>query len=304
MQQGREAILSRRKDALGRLINLTWSARRAVAFVLLGYANWLSMRIRRLSTAAESALDDDRMRLALPSALADDEIGDLSRSFSTVLRQLGNYNDYLRTLASKLSHELRTPLTIVSSSLENLEHEPLSSEARQYTARARDGAARLRKSSKGLGGASRFEERMQQADPAEVDLHGALQAATAAYADIGSERRFRFDALIDKGVFKGSPEMIIQLLDKLVDNAIGFSQPQDEIVITLEGDDEHYRISIANPGPPLPESMRCQLFDSMVSVRKDGDASEHLGLGLYIAKLIAEGHGGQLEAAYMKNSVG
>lgn len=151
--------------------------------------------------------------------------------------------------------------------------------------------------------ASRVEEIMQHADPEEFDLHGALQAATAAYADIGSERRFRFDALIDKGVFKGSPEMIIQLLDKLVDNAIGFSQPQDEIVITLEGDDEHYRISIANPGPPLPESMRCQLFDSMVSVRQDGDASEHLGLGLYIAKLIAEGHGGTIQAENTENGV-
>lgn len=303
LQQGTDAILSLTNESLGRLINFTLIATLAVAFVLLGYANWLSMRIRRLSTAAESALDDDRMRLALPSALANDEIGDLSRSFSAVLRQLGNYNDYLRTLASKLSHELRTPLTIVSSSLENLEHEPLSREARQYTARARDGAARLKKILSAMSEASRVEELMQHADPEEFDLHGALQAATAAYADIGSERRFRFDALIDKGVFKGSPEMIMQLLDKLVDNAIGFSQPQDEIVITLEGDDEHYRISIANPGPPLPESMRSQLFDSMVSVRQGGDAGEHLGLGLYIAKLIAEGHGGTIQAENTENGV-
>lgn len=144
---------------------------------------------------------------------------------------------------------------------------------------------------------------MQHTEPEEFDLHGALQAATAAYADIGSERRFRFDALIDKGMLMGSPEMIMQLLDKLIDNAIGFSNPQDEIVITLAGDDEHYRISIANPGPPLPESMRSQLFESMVSVRQGGDVSEHLGLGLYIAKLIAEGHGGTIEAENTGNGV-
>ena len=74
----------------------------------------------------------------MPSALAGDEIGDLSRSFSSVLQQLGNYNDYLQSLASKLSHELRTPLTIVQSSLENLEHESLPEEAGVYTARAKD----------------------------------------------------------------------------------------------------------------------------------------------------------------------
>jgi len=191
LQQGTDAILSLTNKSLGRLINFTLIATLAVAFVLIGYANWLSMRIRRLSTAAENALDDDRMRLALPSALAGDEVGDLSRSFSTVLRQLGNYNEYLRTLAAKLSHELRTPLTIVSSSLENLEHESLSSDARQYTARARDGAARLKKILSAMSEASRVEELMQHADPEEFDLHQLLQAATAAYADLGSGHRFR-----------------------------------------------------------------------------------------------------------------
>jgi len=303
LQQGTDAILSLTNKSLGRLINFTLIATLAVAFVLIGYANWLSMRIRRLSTAAESALDDDRMRLALPSALAGDEVGDLSRSFSTVLRQLGNYNEYLRTLAAKLSHELRTPLTIVSSSLENLEHESLSSEGRQYTARARDGAARLKKILSAMSEASRVEELMQHADPEEFDLHQVLQAATAAYADLGSGHQFRFDAQIDTAVLTGSPEMIMQLLDKLIDNAIGFSSPQDEIVISLQGDDEHYRISIENSGPPLPESMRLQLFDSMVSVRQDSGANEHLGLGLYIARLIAEGHGGTIQARNTESGV-
>jgi nitrogen-specific signal transduction histidine kinase len=41
--------------------------------------------------------------------------------------------------------------------------------------------------------------------------------------------------------------------------------------------------------------MRSQLFDSMVSVRADG-SDKHLGLGLYVARLIAEGHGGRITA--------
>ena len=303
LQQGTEAILSLTNKSLGRLINFTLIATLAVALILLGYASWLSLRIRRLSTAAERALDDNRTRLALPSSLADDEIGDLSRSFSNVLRQLGNYNEYLRTLASKLSHELRTPLTIVKSSLENLEHEPLSDEARQYTARARDGADRLQKILSAMSEASRVEELMEHADPEEFDLHAALQAATAAYADAWTDRRFRFVAQIDHASITGSPEMIMQLLDKLVDNAIGFSAPGDEIVITLEGADGRIQVTVSNPGPPLPERMRAQLFDSMVSVRRKGDASDHLGFGLYIAKLIAEGHDGTIRADNTEHGV-
>ena len=61
-------------------------------------------RVTRLTTASDAA----------------DEIGDLSRSFTTVLGRLARYNAYLEALAGRLSHELRTPVAVVRSSLENL----------------------------------------------------------------------------------------------------------------------------------------------------------------------------------------
>jgi len=132
LQQSTDAILSLTNRGLVRLINLTIVATLLVALALVGYASWLSRRIRHLSIAAENALENETLQAALPSALAEDEIGDLSRSFTYVLQQLGDYNSYLRTLASKLSHELRTPLAIVTSSLENLEHEPLNESSAAY----------------------------------------------------------------------------------------------------------------------------------------------------------------------------
>ena len=145
LQQGTDAILSLTNRGLVRLLNTTLIAMLLVGGGLLGYATWLSRRIRRLSVAAASAADTRRPVTVLPSAAAVDEIGDLSRSFSSVLGQLGAYNEYLRTLASKLSHELRTPLAIVTSSLENLEQEALGEASKNYTSRARDGAERLRR---------------------------------------------------------------------------------------------------------------------------------------------------------------
>jgi two-component system sensor histidine kinase ChvG len=70
-----------------------------VAIGLLGYASWLSRRIRRLSVAAGAAIAGDSIATELPSARASDEIGDLSRGFAEVLGTLGEYNAYLRTLA-------------------------------------------------------------------------------------------------------------------------------------------------------------------------------------------------------------
>ena len=234
--------------------------------------------------------------MALPSALAGDEVGDLSRSFSSVLRQLGIYNDYLQSLASKLSHELRTPLTIVRSSLENLEHESLSSEAKEYTERAKEGTARLQKILSAMSEASRTEELIENAEPEDFVPGDVLRSVVEAYADAWPERAFVFDSEADGAQVHGSPELIIQMLDKLVDNAVDFTAAGDEIRISVASDAESVTLAVENPGPPLPEELQAELFDSMVTVRK-GDSDKHLGLGLYVARLIAEGHGGSISAA-------
>ena len=295
LQQGTDAILSLRNRALTRLMSFTLIATLLVAAALLGYASWMSLRIRRLSSAAERALDDRRVQSALPSASAGDEIGDLSRSFSRVLRQLGQYNEYLRTLASKLSHEMRTPLTIVTSSLENLEHEALPGEAAKYTARAREGAARLHRILSAMSEASRVEQLIENPEPEHFDLQDVLASTVTAYADAWPERRFSFVSDGGTAPMHGSPELIIQMLDKLVDNAVGFSAEDDEIVIRLASEPGVRVLSVTNPGPPLPARMRSQLFDSMVSVRAE-ETGKHLGLGLFIARLIAEGHDGSITA--------
>ena len=302
LQQGTDAILSLRNQGLVRLMNVTLIATLLVAATLLGYATWLSRRIRRLSVAAEEALDSDTLRSSLPSALSGDEIGDLSRSFSHVLRQLADYNDYLRTLASKLSHELRTPLAIVTSSLENLEHEPLNEASADYAARARDGADRLRRILTAMSEASRVEGLMAHAEPESFDLHAVLASTVVAYRDVYSQRTFEFSSDLESAAMQGSPELIIQMLDKLVDNAVGFSDDGDTIAIGLNEEQETLLLSVTNPGPPLPERMRHQMFDSMVSMRP-GEDNKHLGLGLYVAKLIAEGHGGKIDAENTNDGV-
>lgn len=302
LQQGTDAILSLTSAALTRLFSFTLLATLIAAAALLGYASWLSQRVRRLSLGARRALDDNRAHADLPSLLATDEIGDLSRSFASVLQQLGEYNEYLRTLASKLSHELRTPLTIVRSSLDNLEHEKLSEEGRQYTGRARDGVERLKNILSAMSEASRVEEVIDQAEIESFDLDHVLQSTVGAYRDAWPQRQFTYEKTGSNAAMRGAPELIIQMLDKLVDNAVDFSKDGDTISLRLQVEDETLKLQVENPGPALPEKMRGQLFASMISVRSGGDDA-HLGLGLFIARLIAKGHGGTLQAENTDNGV-
>jgi len=122
-----------------------------------------------------------------------------------------------------------------------------------------------------------------------------LHSTVAAYRDVYPARKFDLATELKTAPMRGSPELLIQMLDKLVDNATDFSSDGDTVGIELGRDAGYLRITVSNPGPPLPERMRSQLFDSMVSVRGN-DGGRHLGLGLYVARLIAEGHGGSISA--------
>jgi signal transduction histidine kinase len=143
---------------------------------------------------------------------------------------------------------------------------------------------------------------MQHVEPETFDLFAVLQSTTGAYRDVYPDRQFHFVTELTAGPMSGSPELIIQMLDKLVDNAVGFSANGDTIQIGLVRDTDGLVLTVNNPGPPLPERMQAQLFDSMVSVRGGGD-NRHLGLGLYVAKLIAEGHSGKITATNTDNGV-
>jgi signal transduction histidine kinase len=197
---------------------------------------------------------------------------------------------------------LRTPLTIVPSSLENIEHESLPADAVQYTARARVGVNRLQKILNAMSEANRVEEMIGSVETEPFDLRHVLDSIVAAYSDAWPSRQFRFHSTVERAPMRGAPELVIQMLDKLVDNALDISADGDEIRIALSEDGAEYLVAVENPGPALPEKMRAQLFDSMISVR-GGGSQEHLGLGLFIARLIAEAHAGAISARNIDGGV-
>ena len=139
-------------------------------------------RIRRLRDDAERAIDEKgRMRAPLASSRAGDEIGDLSRSFSSVLARLSEYASYQEKMASRLSHELRTPVAVVRSSLDNLKATPLPEEARVYMARAQEGLARLTQILTRMTEAARLEQSLADVDREPFDLVPVVAGCVDGY---------------------------------------------------------------------------------------------------------------------------
>lgn len=296
LEQAGDRLLLLRDRALVRLLNVTLLAAIVAVLAMLAFATVLSIRLARLKRAAETALTHDgRLNVVIPETQRRDELGDVARSFAVLLRRLNEYTVYLRTLAGKLSHELRTPLAIVRSSLENLDSERATGgSVEPYVARAREGTERLQAILAAMGAATRTEEAIQHAERMRFDLAELVRSMTRAYADAFPDRRFQAQVPEMPCMVLGAPDLIVQLLDKLVDNAVDFSAPGTSIDIAVETAESEHVLSVSNEGPPIPAAERERLFDSMFQYRREGASKPHFGLGLHIVRLVAEFHGGDV----------
>lgn len=301
--QASDRYLSLSDKTLQQLIIVSLAVMIACALVLVGYASLLSWRIRALSVAAAGMIrNDGTLDQSFHSSTAGDEIGELSRTYENLLDRLHDYTDYLRTLSSKLSHELRTPIALVRSSLEHLQDHPEESEI--YLVRAREGLNRLAGILTQMSEASQLEDSLAGAELKPLNLGALVTELFNAYQQLHPEFDWRLSRDATPCMIAGSADHLSQLLDKLVDNAVSFCPTEGRITLGIQQSGKTISLTLANQGPPLPESMRSRLFDSMVSMRTASSDDSHLGLGLHIVHLIADHHGANVSAANLKDGRG
>jgi len=241
----------------------------AAAVVLLFFASRLSWRLRRLRDEAENAIDaQGRIRGLVAGEHARDEIGDLSRSFSTVLQRLAQYNDYLEQLAGRLTHELRTPIAVVRSSLDNMRLQSLPRDLGVYLARAEDGLNRLETILTRMAEATRLEQIVRGGERERFDAGAVVAGCVEGYRAAYPGRRFVLKSADQPVPLNGAPDLFAQMLDKLAANAADFATGEGAIEVSLERKGSEAILRVANTGPLLPADMKDRLFESMVSVRR------------------------------------
>ena len=278
------------------------------------FATRISNRIRSLRNQAEQAIDEHgRINEAMSASTANDEIGDLSRSFSTAVSRLSQYNHYLENMSSRLSHELRTPIAVVRTSLENLTiQDNLPTQSSAYIERAQLGLDRLNLILTNMSEATRLEQMLKNTEKTSFNIYDVLNGCVQGYQQIYTNYTFQTISGNEEAMLKGSPEHIAQLLDKVINNAVEFSQDR-KIAIAIDQKPDFIKLHISNNGRYLPEQMTERLFDSMISIRENHldnddiskkDKRPHLGLGLYMARLICEFHQGHISASNHHNPQG
>ena len=271
-----------------------------LALAILVFATRLTYRVGKLqreteqAATAEGRLLKNRIRAG---ARSSDELGSLTRSISALLENLGQYTNYLEKLPDTLAHEMHNPLNVVNSSLENLQYNHNELADDKHLQRARNGVGRLRSIITNLTEAASLKEALtREQEQSEVfDIAQLVRNCVEGYQASHPSFRIVPNFPASPVWIYGVPDRIAQMLDKLVDNAIQFGAENGLVIVDIRRDGESIELTVANDGPPLPPEIEERLFDPMVSSARDARKS-HLGLGLYIVRLVAESHRGSVRA--------
>ncbi|MHC8508502.1 MAG: sensor histidine kinase [Rhodospirillales bacterium] len=188
-----------------------------------------------------------------------------------------------REYAADVAHELRTPLTILR----------LQSE----TAGPPETSAAMRES---IDRMARLVEQIlahAEADAAAESEHGPIDLAALAHetatliapAALESGHDIAFEGPGAPVVIRGAADPAAQAVRNLIENALKYSEPGTEVVVSAAPDGS---VSVRDRGPGIPEDQRGEIFKRFLRADRRPKGA---GLGLSIVKKIMDAHGGGVE---------
>ena len=308
IKQSGNRLMTIKHATLSRFVILFLGVFLFLAIAIGVFATRLTYRVSRLqreteqATTADGRLLKDYIRSGTRSG---DELGNLTRSISLMLQNLGQYTRYLEKLPDTLAHEMNNPLNVVTSSLDYLEIQNQELSEDKYLERARSGIFRLRSILTSLTEAANLKEalRDEKSEERRFDLVELVTGCVDGYQLSDPSRAYLAHVPSYPVHIHGSADRIAQLLDKLVDNAVEFGRDTSPIIVRISDLPNAILLAVINDGPALPSELIERVFDPMVSSSSDARHS-HLGLGLYIVREIAEFHQATVIAQNRQNGQG
>ncbi len=290
------------------LVTLAWQTLGVLILLILGlsiYSGRLAERITRLRRELKSYLDT-RGRFSSEPALTDaqtsDEVGELSRDVQQVLRDLARYTAFLERIPRTLRHELSNPMSTVQTSLELLSDEKDPEQQGRLRATAERGIQKLESTLAKVTEAASLEEALRDEDQHGFDVARVTRDAVESIQRTVTDRQWRLDAPTDPVVILGNDLRFEQMLDKLLDNAKDFTPIGGLITVGIRDHINAVSVWVENTGSSLQVCNGIDAFQMFSGTRNDSTGS-HLGLGLYVVRLIAESMGAQVSIGNSEQGV-
>ena len=271
---------------------------------LLGLCGiWWLVYIRRalrpleqLTTAAER-IHMENLAEALPRSGNDDEIDRLAAVLTDANRRINEGVQRVREFTLHASHELKTPLTVMRAGLESsLREENLSPAQREQLVDRLAELDRLARIVEGLTFLAKADAQLIENTRQTLRLDELILGAFEDAQSLAHPRDIKVELReCTPVVVFGDRNRLRQLLLNMADNAVKYNVPGGRMSLSLTVSGGSAWVVVSNTGPGLAPEFQSRVFDRFF--RGDlshNDEIEGCGLGLAIARWIAEAHGGEI----------
>ncbi|HEX8052636.1 MAG TPA: HAMP domain-containing sensor histidine kinase [Thermoleophilaceae bacterium] len=255
-------------------------------------ARALARRVRRLEHAAQE-VTAGRPVPPLPVD-SNDELGELTRAFNEMQRQLAVVDRARKDFIANASHELRTPIFSLAGFVELLEDDQLDEATRRHFLETmREQVERLQKLAVDLLDLSRIDAGSLQLAPEDVDLRELARDVALEFAPALDRHRTELEMLLPEGPVEAVCDRgrTVQILRILLDNALRHTPEGTDVTVTAGRHNGAAELAVADTGPGIDPAARQQLFERFYTA----DAARGSGLGLAIACELAERMEGRIE---------
>ncbi len=237
-----------------------------------------------------------------------DEIAELSAALRDMTQQLVNRINTIDRFAADVAHELKNPLTSLSSAMQSLQTTPDDAARGELIDIIGHDVQRLNRLISDISNATRLDAELNRGTSKKFDIAALVREMSNSLAPRLAERyEVQLHVNADRALMVDAQKpQIAQIIDNLLNNAVGFSPPGGRVLVGVRQEGEMAALTIADEGPGMPDDMVERIFerfytDRTHTPRRDGDDMPgriinhgHSGLGLSISRQIARAHGGTL----------
>jgi len=273
-----------------------------IALLLAGGGGWMLARraLKPVDRMAETArrISAEHLTGRLEETGADDELDKLARTLNEMLGRLDAAFKEMRQFTADASHELQTPLTILKGEMEvGLRSLRSPEEYQRILKSALEETDRIAHLVEGLLLLARADAGVLRMDRRPVNLAQLIEEVSGQARILAEARSVNLRlGPVESVSAQGDHAHLRRLLLNLVDNAIKYTPPSGHVTISLQSEGGWASIRVEDTGigiPPEDQARIFQRFYRSAGARLRGEGGA--GLGLCIARSIAEAHGGRIE---------
>jgi two-component system, OmpR family, sensor histidine kinase ChvG len=283
------------------LIQVFFVAVAVMVISSLFLARFIAEPVQRLAKAADDVRSGHSGRGTIPSMEERrDEIGDLATSLSAMTRALYDRIDAIERFAADVAHELKNPLTSLKSAVDMLARAKDDEGRERMMGIVRNDVKRIDRLITDISDASRLDAELSRESSGRVDLAHLLETIVEVYRfteiSYGADIQLTID-LPPQARVLGRDERLGQVFRNLIDNAVSFSPKGGIVHVTARVEGKFVRVLVDDDGPGIPPDNLETIFERFYTERPPDHFGNNSGLGLSIARQIAESAGGSIKAA-------